>query len=113
MRESLMLSRELGNKWVVPYAMEVIADICAKENDPAKAAQLYGAALAQREALGLVFSVLDGARYHRALDRLHEQVSNEIFDREWEKGRSLGLQAAIELAMETEGPKRQPVRRKR
>ncbi len=55
LRESLAISRDLGNKWVVPYAIELLGDICANESEAQKAVQLYGAASAQREALGCPF----------------------------------------------------------
>jgi len=111
--EALKLVRDLGNKWGVPYVLEGLADICAKENEAQKAVQLYGAASAQREAFALAFSATERTSYQQALDRLHELVPAETFNRTWELGRSMGLQAAIELAMETEVPKRLPTRRKR
>jgi len=75
--------------------------------------QLYGAASAQREALALDFSATERVSYQLALDRLHELVPGDAFDKEWNKGKSLGLQAAVELAMETETAERSPTRRKR
>jgi hypothetical protein len=113
MQEALKLGRDLGNKWGVPYALEGLADICAKENEAQKAVQLYGAASAQRETFALAFSATERSSYQLALDRLHELVPDETFDQEWKNGKSLSLQAAIELAMETETTERPSVRRKR
>jgi tetratricopeptide (TPR) repeat protein len=100
MAESLALSRELGNKWAVPYAIELLADICAKEKAAEKAVRLYGAASALREALAMAFSVIDRSPYQQALRRLHELVPDETFEREWQAGRSLRLPSAIQLALE-------------
>jgi tetratricopeptide (TPR) repeat protein len=111
--ESLKIARDLGNKWAVPYVLEGLADICARENEAQKAVQLYGAASAQRETFALAFSATERTSYQKALAHLHELVPDESFNREWERGRSLGPQAAIELAVETEAPKRAPARRKR
>ena len=113
MREALRLGRDLGNKWAVPYALEGLADICAEEHQAGKAVRLYGAASAQREALALGFSPTEHAAYQKALNRLRELVSDETFEEEWNKGRSLGIQAAIELALETDAPRRPSARRKR
>jgi len=113
MREALRLGRDLGNKWAVPYALEGLADICAEENQARKAVRLYGAASAQREALALGFSPTEHVAYQEALNRLQELVPDETFAEEWKKGRSLGIQAAIELAMETDAPQRPSARRKR
>jgi tetratricopeptide (TPR) repeat protein len=99
LQESLLSVRDLGNKWAVPYAIEALADICAKDNQATKAVRLYGAASAVRESLALSFSTSERAAYTRALERLHEHVANGLFEREWLEGRSLGLPAAIDLAM--------------
>ena len=112
-REALRLGRDLGNKWAVPYALEGLADICAVENHARKAVRLYGAASAQREALALAFSPTERTSYQKALGRLQELVPGGTFDDEWKKGRSLGIQAAIELALEADAPQRVSTRRKR
>jgi predicted ATPase/class 3 adenylate cyclase len=99
-RESLTISRNLGNNWSVPYAIEALADICAEEHQAAKAVRLYGAGSAHREALALAFSPTEKISYRRSVDRLHKLVPEPAFREEWEKGRALGLQAAIKLAMD-------------
>jgi hypothetical protein len=100
LRESPSISRDLENKWVVPYAIELLGDICANENDPQKAVQLYGAALAQREALAMSFSIMQRTPYRLALDRLHGLVSDQTFEAEWQKRRSLDFKTSSELAMD-------------
>jgi len=114
-REALTLARELGNKWSVPYALEGLGDICSRENQGFKAVRLYGAASAQREALALAFSPTETENYKNALARLHAVVPDaEVFDREWQAGRALSIQAAVDLAMESdEPPPSTPARRKR
>ena len=99
LREFLTLARDLGNKWTISYAIELIAEVCSKENDARKAVQLYGAAAEQREALGLDFAPAELDAHRAALTRLRAELPTEEFDREWHRGRSLGLQAAIELAV--------------
>jgi predicted ATPase/class 3 adenylate cyclase len=101
MREALALSSSLGNKWSVPYALEGIADVYAVEDQTVKAVRLYGAASAQREALALGFSPTEQLSYQRSLDRLHKLVPEPTFDEEWQKGRTMGFPAAIQLAMDS------------
>jgi predicted ATPase/class 3 adenylate cyclase len=100
LRESLLTSRELGNKWAVPYALEAIADICLREDRATKAVQLYGAASTLREALALSFSPSERTAYDTALDALHAALKDGEFYIEWETGQALGVQAAINLAMD-------------
>ena len=98
--EALAITRDLGNNWSVPYAIEAIADICAQENEVAKAVCLYGAASAHREALAIVFSPTDKASHDAAMDRFHQSLPDAQFQEEWEKGKALGFQAAVNLALE-------------
>jgi tetratricopeptide (TPR) repeat protein len=111
--ESIALSRELGNKWSVPYALEAIADICAAEGRGAKAVRLYGAASTQREMLGLAFPPAEKLSYQKGLDRLHELVQEKQFEAEWHAGRALTVQAAINLALESDTTGQRTPRRKR
>jgi tetratricopeptide (TPR) repeat protein len=97
--ESIAMSRELGNKWSIPYALESIADICIAEGCGAKAVRLYGAASTQREALGLAFPPAEKISYQKALDHLHALVSEKEFNVEWNAGRALTAQTAINFAL--------------
>jgi hypothetical protein len=111
LRESLSISRELGNKWSVPYALEAIADICAQEGKFAQAIRLYGSAAAQREVLGLSFSPAERATYQDALLRLRAGATPRMFELEWSTGQTLGMHAAITFALEMESAERRPRRR--
>jgi tetratricopeptide (TPR) repeat protein len=111
LRESLVTSRELGNKWSVPYALEAIADICAVEGKVAKAIRLYGSAAAQRAAFGLSFSAGERGLYEEGLVRLRGLTTARTFDSEWAAGQKLGMQAAIDLAMDVESTGRRSRRR--
>jgi predicted ATPase/class 3 adenylate cyclase len=98
--EALAITRDLGNNWSVPYAIEGIADICARENEAAKAVRLYGAAASHRAALALAFSPTEEISYAAAMELLHKAIPPEEFDEEWKKGQALGFQAAVDLALE-------------
>jgi predicted ATPase/class 3 adenylate cyclase len=102
LNESLALARELGNKWSLPYALEAIGDICGKEQNAMKAIQLYAAAGALREALGLAFSPAEKNAHEAAIRHLRESVSPAIFEAEWEAGKSLALDGAVRLALDAE-----------
>ena len=99
LREFLRLVCELGNKWTIPYAIELIADVCLRQAEAQRAVQLYGAASEQREALALDFTPTELTAHLAAMTRLRAALPAEEFDLEWHRGRSLGIQAAIELAL--------------
>jgi predicted ATPase/class 3 adenylate cyclase len=97
---ALAITLDLGNNWSVPYAIEAIADIWAQENEAPKAVRLYGAASNHRESLALAFSPTELISYRNALDRLHQAVPPEQFEEEWNLGRALGFQAAVNFALQ-------------
>jgi predicted ATPase/class 3 adenylate cyclase len=99
LREFLKLVRQLGNKWTIPYTLELIADIHAQQNNVPRAVRLYGAASEQREALALDFTGTERTNHQAAVGRLRAALSADDFEMEWSQGRTAGLQAAIELAM--------------
>ena len=107
-KEAITIARNLGNNWAVPYAIEAIADICAQENEAAKAVRLYGAASAHRVALALDFSTTERVSYQKAMDLLHSLVPEAEFQDEWNKGSGLGFQEAVDLALDRQ-PQAEPV----
>jgi hypothetical protein len=112
--EGVTLARDLGNKWAVPYALEGLADIAAREGQGLKAVRLYGSASSQREALALAFSPVETESYAAALARLRTAVPDpEVFQREWDAGRAMSIQAAVDLAMEIEPEEPATARRSR
>ena len=98
--DALAITRDLGNNWIVPYAIEGIADILVQQNEAPKAVRLYGAASAHRESLALGFSPTEQVTYRNGLERLHQAVPKDQFEAEWKQGRSLGIQASVNLALE-------------
>jgi hypothetical protein len=69
LREFLKLVRQLGNKWTIPYTLELIADIHAQQNNVPRAVRLYGAASEQREALAMDFTGTERTNHQAAVGR--------------------------------------------
>ena len=100
LREALTIARDLGNKWAIPYVLEVIGEVCFLEGRPDKAIRLYGAASVQREALVLSFSKVERIAFEESLQAMKSAVSPARFEAEWTHGRELGWIAAVRLALE-------------
>ena len=77
--ESLEINRDLGDQTAIAYLIEDYAGLAAAEARPQKALQLAGFASALRESL-----------------------PEHTATAEWEIGRSLKLEQAIELALATD-----------
>jgi tetratricopeptide (TPR) repeat protein len=98
--EAIDLARSLRSKGALPYGLEILGDICAREGNGPKAVRLYGAASTLREALSLDFSTTERITYSAALAQLRRLVSKDQFDREWSEGRLLSADAAMEFALD-------------
>ena len=96
--ESLELNRELGDQTAIAYLIEDYAGLAAAELQPEKALQLAGFAAALREAIGAPLPPSEQARVDRMIAPARQALTETAVHTEWEAGRSLELEQAIELA---------------
>jgi tetratricopeptide (TPR) repeat protein len=99
-RESLALARELGNKESIAQNLEGLAAIAGARGHVARAAQLFGAASALREAIGVPVPAADRALYERMLAQARAALALEAFAAAWAAGSALPLEDAMALADE-------------
>ena len=99
--ESLGLNRELGDQTAIAYLIEDYGGLAAAESKPEKALQLAGFAAALREAIGAPLPPSEQARLDRMLAPARQALPESAVTAEWEAGRSLELEQAIQLALST------------
>jgi predicted ATPase len=97
--ESLEINRELGDQTAIAYLIEDYAGLTAAEARPEKALQLAGFAAALRELIGAPLPPSEQARVERMIAPARSALSESARTAEWETGRALGLEQAIELAL--------------
>ncbi len=97
--ESLALNRELGDQTAIAYLIEDYAGLAAAESRPEKALQLAGFAEALRESIGAPLPPSEQARVDRMIPPARQTLPESAAQTEWEAGRSLELEQAIELAL--------------
>jgi len=100
--ESLKLNRELGDQTAIAYLIEGYGGLAAAEAKPQRALQLAGFAAALRESIGAPLPPSEQARVDRMIAPARAALSDSEVATEWEKGRSLELEQAIQLALSTE-----------
>lgn len=100
LRESLELSRDVDNKLTMIYGLESLA-ILFGQDDPARAAQVWGTAEQERSTLQSVRMAGDKARFDSELAKLSDILGKAGFAAAWKAGRQMGLGAAVEGALET------------
>ena len=98
--QSLRTANEFGQKSEIALRLGSLACVFAAQNQPAKAARLWGAADALREREHLTQDALymPGSDVFQASARV---TLGKNFDREWTVGRALSLSDAIALALDT------------
>jgi len=100
--EALRFAFEAGLRPVVPGCLEALAAV-AVADDAATAARLLGAAATFREILGAVPFPPDRARRERTLAAARDALDAEAFAVAHGRGRAMGWQEAVELAISVGG----------
>jgi hypothetical protein len=99
--ESLEINRELGDQTAIAYLFEDYAGLAAAESKPQKALQLAGFAAALRESIGAPLPPAEQARVDRMIAPARAALPASTVTAEWETGRVLALEQAIQLALAT------------
>jgi predicted ATPase/DNA-binding XRE family transcriptional regulator len=96
--EALALSIEQGNMLYIAAALEVLAIALTALAEPARAARLWGAATALREALGAPLEVTDRADQECAVAAARASLGAGRLAALWAEGRMLTPERAIAVA---------------
>src|SRR5262249_55747484 len=98
-RASLRVFRDLGQRRDTLLCLEGLAWVAEAQGDAGRAALLYGAVAALREATGAQVPPLDRASYARSVDRARARLGQEAFAAAWGAGRAMPLVQAIAYAL--------------
>jgi predicted ATPase/DNA-binding CsgD family transcriptional regulator len=99
--ESLSLRLAMRAHEEVAHGIANFGVLAASSGQHARAAQLLGAAEAQREAIGLMLQEPERSIYARAVAVTRTHLGHEIFTSAWEEGRALPQALAASEAMVT------------
>jgi predicted ATPase/class 3 adenylate cyclase len=98
-RETILVWKRLGHRAAVANQLECYAFIAKAQEQPERAVHLLGAAEALREMIQIDMSQLERVEYEREVADLKKNMSEADFNAAWEKGRSMTLDEAVELAL--------------
>ncbi|MDP8923451.1 MAG: LuxR C-terminal-related transcriptional regulator [Chloroflexota bacterium] len=104
LKERLVLARHLRDRWNIPDAIEGLAWIASASGRADRAARLYGAGEALREASGTVLLGERQMRRERRLAALRAALGEPRFAAAWGEGRALSQEEAIADALADEAP---------
>lgn len=100
--EALGLGRDLGFGEVVASCLEGLASLEFMQRRAERAAQLYGAAQALRDAMGSPMHASAIDEYEQHVDGVRNTLGGESFTLAWNQGQQLSLEQAIAYARATE-----------
>ena len=93
--ESLAISGELGEKWMIARGLVGLGEVVAAEHKLAWAAQLWGAADALRDAIGVPIPPVELTEYERSLSATRVHLGERAFAAAWAKGRAITPRQAL------------------
>lgn len=99
LQQSLTLHYELGDKLSISNCLEALGRTSASQGSPGRAAQLWGAAAALREAVGSPLPPADRADYERNVEAARASAGLEVFNTAWTDGHNMALDRVISLAV--------------
>jgi len=100
---AVRIMRELGDRHYLVQSISHMASVVGAGGDMARAARLLGAAEAIRASLGIRAAPYGAEAYHRTVREAREELGEAAFLHEWEQGRVLTLEQAIQCGLEGVG----------
>lgn len=92
------ITRELKNRWAMPYILLLFAETLCLENEKIASARMIGAAIAARDALGINFDLADQREADRVTDAIRQSLPADEYDAAVETGAKLTVAEALEYA---------------
>jgi predicted ATPase/DNA-binding SARP family transcriptional activator/DNA-binding CsgD family transcriptional regulator len=105
LREGLTLGRELRLENVgLAQCLEASAALAGTKAKGARAAKLYGAADALRDAIGAPLAPVDRSDYEHNLAAARSQLDEAAWETVWVEGQAMTIEEAVEFALFEEKP---------
>lgn len=98
-RETTKDFQDVGNRPAVAHQLECFAMIAVVEEEPQRAAKLFGAAAAIRVATGHQRTDEEEVEEAQFISRLHAMLPDAEFNALWVEGKSMAMEQAIQLAL--------------
>jgi predicted ATPase len=98
-RESLAMKRDFGDRDGSAWSLEGLAGVAAAQEQADRAARLFGAAEAVREAIGAPAPVPERVDYEGSKAAVRDALGEEAFAAAWAAGRTQTWEQAIEEAL--------------
>ena len=98
-RETILEWQRLGHRAAITHQLECFAFIAKAQEQPERAAKLFGAAEALREKINIAMTPQERIEYDREITDLRANMDEKAFASHWAEGRSMRMDDAIEFAL--------------
>jgi predicted ATPase/class 3 adenylate cyclase len=98
-QETIKVLQDYGNRPAVAHQLECFAMIAIVDEEPSRAAKLFGAADALREATGHKRTDEEEMEHQQFISRLRSMFPEAEFNIAWAEGKSLTMEQGIQLAL--------------
>jgi tetratricopeptide (TPR) repeat protein len=99
-RATIVEWKRLGHRAAVANQLECFAFIAKIQEQPERAARLFGAAEMTREIINIPMNGMEQVEYDREVEELKTNIDKKIFASLWAEGRSMTMEQAVELAIQ-------------
>jgi predicted ATPase/class 3 adenylate cyclase len=99
-RETIKGWQDLGNRSAVAHELECFGFLAIHDEEPQRAAKLFGAAEALRERNQSPMTDYEQVEYDPVVTRVRSMLAEAEFNELWAEGRSTLMEQAIEYALE-------------
>ncbi|HUI89050.1 MAG TPA: adenylate/guanylate cyclase domain-containing protein [Anaerolineales bacterium] len=99
-KESIVEWKRIGHRAAIAHQLECFASIAKFEEQPQRAACLFGAAEALREKIDIQMTALERVEYDREITNLKAGMDERLFSSAWAEGRAMTMEQAIDFAIE-------------
>jgi hypothetical protein len=93
--ESLVLSQDLGERACMAWCLAGLAGVAAVNEEPERAAWLWGAAETLRQSIGAREAPASRATHERLQAEVRKQLGEAVFNAKWAEGQAASLEQAI------------------
>ncbi len=100
--EALTMSRAIRSQWVTVECLFGLAAVSGSQGVPGRAARLFSAAEALREAIDYLLPARERAEFEQARAASRAALGEHVFTSVWTDGRAMTLEQAIEYALNRE-----------
>jgi hypothetical protein len=98
-QEALVLAQQVGNPLLEAFALSSLAGMAVRQEQPARAARMWGAASALRDAIGTRLPLEEEQRFAGPVAAARETLGEDAFAAAWEEGRAQPLEQVVAEAL--------------